>query len=90
MTSTDITSNNITTLRSIEYTLEVLKYYNDGMDFNHLLDCGVSVARPWLAYNFVETVNGFFHGRLLNLTSLAVKVAVIGASPASPPEVVDA
>jgi hypothetical protein len=32
------TPNNITTLKSIEYTLEVFKYYNNGKDYNHLLD----------------------------------------------------
>jgi len=32
------TPNNITTLRSIEYTLDVYKFFNDGKDFNHILD----------------------------------------------------
>lgn len=32
------TPNNVTTLRSLEYTLEVYKYYNEGMDYNHILD----------------------------------------------------
>lgn len=38
------TPNNITTLRSIEYTLEVFKYYNDGKDYNHLLDANFDRA----------------------------------------------
>lgn len=33
-----VTPNTITTLRSFEYTLDVYKYYNNGKDFNHLLD----------------------------------------------------
>lgn len=32
------TPNNITTLRSLEYTLDVYKFFNDGKDFNHILD----------------------------------------------------
>jgi hypothetical protein len=33
-----VTPNTITTLRNFEYTLDVYKYYNDGKDFNHILD----------------------------------------------------
>jgi hypothetical protein len=33
-----ITPNAITTLRNFEYTLDVYKYYNNGKDFNHILD----------------------------------------------------
>lgn len=33
-----VTPNNITTLRSVEYTLDVYKFFNDGKDFNHILD----------------------------------------------------
>jgi len=33
-----VTPNTITTLRNFEYTLDVYKYYNDGRDFNHILD----------------------------------------------------
>ncbi len=33
-----VTPNAITTLRNFEYTLDVYKYYNDGKDFNHVLD----------------------------------------------------
>lgn len=33
-----VTPNTITTLRSLEYTLDVYKYYNNGKDFNHILD----------------------------------------------------
>jgi hypothetical protein len=32
------TPNSVTTLRSIEYTLDVYKFFNDGKDFNHVLD----------------------------------------------------
>lgn len=32
------TPNSVTTLRSIEYTLDVYKFFNDGKDFNHILD----------------------------------------------------
>ena len=33
-----VTPNNVTTLRSVEYTLDVYKFFNDGKDFNHILD----------------------------------------------------
>lgn len=33
-----VTPNTITTLRNFEYTLDVYKYYNNGKDFNHVLD----------------------------------------------------
>ena len=33
-----VTPNNITTLRSVEYTLDVYKFYNNGKDFFHILD----------------------------------------------------
>lgn len=30
--------NNVTTLRNVEFTMEGYKYFNDGLDFNHVLD----------------------------------------------------
>lgn len=33
-----VTPNNITTLRSIEYTLDTYRFYNDGQDAHHVLD----------------------------------------------------
>ena len=33
-----VTPNTITTIRSLEYTLDVYKYFNNGKDFNHILD----------------------------------------------------
>lgn len=33
-----VTPNNITTLRNIEYTMDVYKFFNDGKDFHHVLD----------------------------------------------------
>jgi len=33
-----VTPNTITTLRNFEYTLDAYKYYNNGKDFNHVLD----------------------------------------------------
>lgn len=38
------TPNDIEILRSIEYYLDVYKYYNDGMDFKHILDDNFDVA----------------------------------------------
>jgi hypothetical protein len=34
----------VTTLRSIEYWMEAYKYYNDGKDFNHVLDVNFDTA----------------------------------------------
>ena len=33
-----VTPNEVTTLRSVEYTLDVYKFYNEGRDFHHVLD----------------------------------------------------
>lgn len=32
------TANTVTTLRNVEYTLDTYVYYNEGRDFNHILD----------------------------------------------------
>lgn len=33
-----VTPNNVTTLRNLEYYMDVYQYYNDGRDYNHILD----------------------------------------------------
>jgi hypothetical protein len=42
-----VTPNNITTLRNIEYTLDVYKYYNNGKDTYHVLDDNFDRAVVW-------------------------------------------
>ena len=46
------TPNAITTIRSIEYTLDVYKYYNSGKDFFHILDENFDRA---MLYNSEQT-----------------------------------
>jgi hypothetical protein len=43
-----VTPNTITTIRSLEYTLDTYKYYNNGKDFNHVLDVNFDRA---IVYN---------------------------------------
>jgi hypothetical protein len=35
---------NVTTLRNVEFTMEGYKYFNDGLDFNHVLDASFDSA----------------------------------------------
>jgi hypothetical protein len=55
-----VTPNNITTLRSIEYTLDVYKFFNDGKDFHHILDENFDRA---VLYNS-EQISGLLRLRL--------------------------
>lgn len=55
-----ITPNNVTTLRNIEYTMDVYKYYNDGQDFHHVLDQNFDRA---VVYN-TEQISGLLKLRL--------------------------
>lgn len=55
-----VTPNNITTMRNIEYTLDVYKFYNDGKDFHHILDENFDRA---VVYNS-EQISGLLKLRL--------------------------
>lgn len=39
-----VNPSEVTTLRSVEYWMEAYKYYNDGKDFNHVLDVNFDTA----------------------------------------------
>ena len=55
-----VTPNNVTTLRNIEYTMDVYKYYNEGQDFHHILDQNFDRA---LVYN-TEQISGLLKLKL--------------------------
>jgi hypothetical protein len=55
-----VTPNNVTTLRNIEYTMDVYKFFNDGKDFHHVLDENFDRA---ILYNS-EQISGLLRLRL--------------------------
>ena len=55
-----VTPNTVTTLRSVEYTLDVYKFYNDGKDFHHVIDENFDRA---VLYNS-EQISGFLKLRI--------------------------
>jgi hypothetical protein len=60
-----VTPNNITTLRNVEYTLDVYKFYNDGKDFHHVLDENFDRA---VLYNS-EQISGLLKLRVVGKNS---------------------
>ena len=55
-----VTPNNVTTLRNIEYVMDVYKYYNDGQDFHNILDQNFDRA---IVYNS-EQISGLLKLKL--------------------------
>lgn len=55
-----VTPNQVTTLRSFEYYLDVYKFYNDGKDFHHVLDQNFDRA---VIYNS-EQISGILKMRI--------------------------